>query len=52
MDIKPINIILSGKAIDAILIDVSGVGGTSRDQLSLEMRDLLELLSKDFTSCI
>ena len=36
----------------AILIDVSGVGGTSRDWLSPEMRTLSEPLSEDLNSRI
>lgn len=52
MDLKPTNIVLSSIAMEAILIDVSGVGGTSRDWLSPEMRTLSEPLSEDFNSRI
>lgn len=52
MDLKPTNIVLSTIAMEAVLIDVSGVGGTSRDWLSPEMRTLSEPLSEDLQSRI
>ncbi|KAF7879412.1 hypothetical protein EAF04_000608 [Stromatinia cepivora] len=52
MDLKPANIVLSSIPMKAILIDVSGAGGTSRDWLSPEMRTLLEPLSEDLNSRI
>jgi hypothetical protein len=52
MDLKPANIVLSGIGMKAILIDVSGVGGTSRDWLAPEMRTLSEPLSEDLNSRI
>jgi len=51
MDLKPANIVLS-IAMEAILIDVSGIGGTTRDWLSPEMRSLSEPLSEDMNSRI
>ncbi|KAL3426071.1 calcium/calmodulin-dependent protein kinase type 1B [Phlyctema vagabunda] len=51
MDLKPTNIVITS-AMEAILIDVSGIGGTSRDWLSPEMRSLSEPLSEDFSSRI
>jgi serine/threonine protein kinase len=47
MDLKPRNIVLS-KDLNAILIDPSGIGGTTRKWLSPEMRFLPEPLSQDF----
>jgi serine/threonine protein kinase len=47
MDLKPENIVLS-KDLSAILIDPSGIGGTTRKWLSPEMRLLPEPLSQDF----
>jgi serine/threonine protein kinase len=47
MDLKPRNIVLS-KDLNAILIDTSGIGGTTRKWLSPEMRLLPEPLSQDF----
>ncbi|KAH8707028.1 kinase-like domain-containing protein [Phaeosphaeriaceae sp. PMI808] len=52
MDLKPTNIVLSTIAMEVVLIDVSGVGGTSRDWLSPEMRTLSEPLSEDLKSRI
>ncbi|KAH8588019.1 kinase-like domain-containing protein [Bisporella sp. PMI_857] len=46
MDLKPRNIVLS-KNEDAILIDLSGIGGTTRKWLSPEMISLSEPLSQD-----
>jgi hypothetical protein len=47
MDLKPENIVLS-KDLSAIIIDPSGIGGTTRKWLSPEMRLLPEPLSQDF----
>lgn len=47
MDLKPENIVLS-KDLNAILIDPSGIGGTTRKWLSPEMRLLPEALSQHF----
>lgn len=47
MDLKPENIVFS-KDLNAILIDPSGIGGTTRKWLSPEMRHLPEPLSQDF----
>jgi hypothetical protein len=52
MDLKPANIVLSSIAMKAILIDVSGCGGTSRDWLSPEMRTLSEPLSEGLNARI
>jgi serine/threonine protein kinase len=46
MDLKPENIVLS-RNMHAILIDISGVGGTSREWLSPEMKSLPEPLHQD-----
>jgi serine/threonine protein kinase len=46
MDLKPENIVLS-KDLNAILIDPSGIGGTTRKWLSPEMRHLPKPLSQD-----
>ncbi|KAH8586633.1 kinase-like domain-containing protein [Bisporella sp. PMI_857] len=46
MDLKPENIVLS-RNMHAILIDISGRGGTTRKWLSPEMRSLPEPLSQD-----
>jgi len=45
MDLKPENIVLS-RNIHAILIDLSGIGGTTRKWLSPEMRSLPEPFSQ------
>jgi len=46
MDLKPTNIVISAK-FDAIIIDISGIGGTTREWLAPEMLDLLEPWSAD-----
>ena len=47
MDLKPANIVIS-KNLDAILIDIGGIGGTTRDWLSPEMKTLIKPLSEEF----
>ena len=47
MDLKPRNIVFS-KDLNIILIDISGIRGTTRKWLSPEMRLLPEPLSQDF----
>jgi serine/threonine protein kinase len=47
MDLKPENIVLD-RNMHAIVIDISGIGGTTRKWLSPEMRSLPEPLSQDF----
>ncbi|KAG9229914.1 hypothetical protein BJ875DRAFT_347569, partial [Amylocarpus encephaloides] len=42
MALKPANIVLGSIAMKAILVDVSGVGGTRRDWRSPEMRTSTE----------
>ena len=46
MDLKPENIVLD-RNMHAIVIDISGIGGTTRRWLSPEMRSLPEPLSQD-----
>jgi serine/threonine protein kinase len=46
MDLKPENIVLS-KDLNAILIDTSGIGGTTRKWLSPEMRHQPNPLAQD-----
>jgi hypothetical protein len=46
MDLKPENIVLS-REMHAILIDISGSGGTTRKWLSPEMQSIPEPLSQD-----
>lgn len=46
MDLKPQNIVLS-RDMHAIFVDISGIGGTSREWLSPEMRSLSEPLKAD-----
>ncbi|KAK4242729.1 kinase-like domain-containing protein [Achaetomium macrosporum] len=45
MDLKPSNVVISAD-FDAVLIDVSGIGGVTREWLSPEMRDENEPLSR------
>jgi len=47
MDLKPENIVLD-RNMHAIVIDISGIGGTTGKWLSPEMRSLPEPLSQDF----
>jgi hypothetical protein len=49
MDLKPANIVLS-ENFDAILIDLSGIGGTTHEWLSPEMVLFSEPLSQDIES--
>ena len=49
MDLKPRNIVIS-KHLNAILIDVSGIGGVTRKWLSPEMKVLSEPLTQDMES--
>jgi serine/threonine protein kinase len=49
MDLKPSNIVIS-EHLNAILIDVSGIGGVTRKWLSPEMQVLSEPLSQDMES--
>jgi hypothetical protein len=46
MDLKPENIVLS-RNMHAVLIDISGIGGTTRKWLSPEMKSIPEPLSQD-----
>lgn len=46
MDLKPSNIIIGAKN-EAILIDISGIGGTTHEWLAPEMLDGLDPLSKN-----
>ncbi|TVY13911.1 hypothetical protein LARI1_G008939 [Lachnellula arida] len=50
MDLKPANIVFSSEDLKATLIDLSGIGGTSQEWLSPEMRMLSEPLSQDMDS--
>lgn len=54
MDLKPANIVLSRSSEDlkATLIDLSGIGGTTRGWLSPEMETLSNPLSQDIESRI
>lgn len=49
MDLKPENIVLS-EDLNAILIDLSGIGGTTRRWLSPDMKILSDPLSQDMKS--
>ena len=52
MDMKPENIVLGSEYREAALVDLSGIGGTTRDWLSPEMKALSEPLSQDMDSRI
>ena len=49
MDLKPTNIVIS-EHLNAILIDVSGIGGVTRKWLSPEMKILPKPISQDMES--
>ncbi|KAF4629718.1 hypothetical protein G7Y89_g8428 [Cudoniella acicularis] len=49
MDLKPGNIVISA-GFNAILVDVSGIGGVTQEWLSPEMRDLHDPLSENIES--
>ncbi|RDL37627.1 Uncharacterized protein BP5553_05060 [Venustampulla echinocandica] len=51
MDLKPQNIVISVD-FNAILIDISGIGGVTHEWLSPEMRDLPDPLSQNIESRI
>lgn len=52
MDLKPANIVFRGEDLKATLIDLSGIGGTTRGWLSPEMEALSNPLSQDIDSRI
>jgi len=45
IDLKPLNILISAE-INAVLSDISGIGGVMRDYLAPEMLNILDPLAK------
>ncbi|PGG95927.1 serine/threonine protein kinase [Polytolypa hystricis UAMH7299] len=49
MDLKPSNVVISTEG-NALLIDISGIGGITREWLAPEMHDILDPLSESLES--